>query len=84
MAALIQTYAPNLDRLIVARKHESFIDRLLPRRCMVVCMGLILAGLSLPLLMVLQFLPPTFLIGLAGFVLAVTGSAMALFFCGEI
>jgi hypothetical protein len=84
MATLTQTYSPGLDRLIVARKRESFIDRLIPRRCMIVSTGLILAGLGIPALMVLQLLPCTFLIGLAGFLLAVMGTFMVLFFCGEV
>jgi hypothetical protein len=84
MAALTQTYSPGLDRLIVARKHESFIDRLIPRRCMVVSTGLILIGLSIPFLMAFQLIPSTFMLNLAGFIIALIGSALALFLCGEI
>jgi hypothetical protein len=35
-------------------------------------------------LMLLQLLPCIFLIGLAGFLLAVTGTFLMLFFCGEV
>jgi hypothetical protein len=84
MAALTQTYATGLDRLIVARKRESFIDKLIPRRCMVVSTGLILIGLSIPFLMTFQLIPSTFLLDFVGFVLTAMGSILALYFCGEI
>jgi hypothetical protein len=66
------------------KKRDEIIERLIPRRCMVVSTGLILAGLSIPVLMMLQLLPSTLLIGLAGFLLAVMGTFLLLFFCGEV
>jgi hypothetical protein len=51
---------------------------------MVISVGLILAGLSIPVLMVIHLLPATFFLGFVGFALAATGGVMALIFCGEI
>jgi len=84
MATLTQTYRPNLKRMAFIKKRDEIIERLIPRRCMVVSTGLILAGLSIPVLMMLQLLPSTLLIGLAGFLLAVMGTFLLLFFCGEV
>jgi hypothetical protein len=84
MATLTQTYSPGLDRLIVARKRESFIDRLIPRRCMVVSTGLILFGLSIPFLMAFQLIPSMFILNLAGFIISLIGSVLWLFLYGEI
>jgi len=40
--------------------------------------------LSIPVLMVLQLLSITFLLGFVGFALVATGGVLALIFCGEI
>jgi hypothetical protein len=84
MATLTQIHKPNLVRIAFIHKCDEFIEGLIPRRCMLVSTGMILAGLGIPLLMLLQLLPVTFLFGFAGFALAVTGSVLALVFCGEI
>ena len=85
MTTLTKTYKPypmNIARTIKIR--DRFINAHLPRRCMLVSTGLILAGLSLPVLMVLDLLPVTFSLGFVGLVLVASGSVMALTFCGEI
>jgi hypothetical protein len=84
MATLTQTYKPNLARMAWVKKRDEFIEKLIPRRCMVVSVGLILAGLGIPMLMVIQWLPVTFLLGFVGFALTATGGVLALVFCGEI
>jgi hypothetical protein len=62
----------------------TFIDQSLPRRCMVISVGLLLAGLGMPILMIVHLLQPSFLLGLAGLALAASGGVLALIFCGEI
>jgi hypothetical protein len=84
MATLTQTYKPNLARMAWVKKRDEFIEQLIPRRCMVVSMGLILAGWSIPMLMALQLLPVTFLLAFVGFALTATGGVLTLVFCGEI
>jgi len=51
---------------------------------MVVSVGMILAGMGMVFLMVLELLPVTLLLALAGFALTAAGGVMALIFCGEI
>jgi hypothetical protein len=84
MAALTQTYTPVLTHIAFLEKRDKFIEKLIPRRCMVVSVGLILAGMSIPMLMVVQLIPINFILGFAGFALVEAGSVMALFFYGEI
>jgi hypothetical protein len=66
------------------RKRAGFIARHTPRPCMIVFIGSILAGLSIPVLMLLNIVPTTFAIGLIGFMLALAGGVLTLIFCGEI
>jgi hypothetical protein len=56
----------------------------MPRRCMVVSVGMILAGLGIPALMVFKLLPVSLLLGFAGFALVAVGGVLALVYCGEI
>ena len=65
------------------KKRDEIIERLTPSLCMMVSMGLILAGLGIPTLMVLGILPVSLLLGFVGFVFAATGGMLLLFFCGE-
>ena len=83
MATYVHPYPTGLDRLVVARQHVSLLDRLIPRRCMVVSRGLILAGLSIPFLILFGALPSLFILYLAGFIIAAAGSTLAFFFCGD-
>jgi hypothetical protein len=84
MATLTHNYKPNLALIALIKKRDEFIEKLIPRRCMLVSVGLILAGFSIPVLMLLQFIPATFLLGFVGFALAATGGVLALTLCGEI
>lgn len=85
MATLTHTYHPPYPlRLVIAKKVDQAIDVLLPRRCMVVSTGLFLAGLGIPILMLIGFLPVSLLLGLLGFGMTAAGGVLALTFCGEI
>ena len=84
MATLTHAYKPTLARIASIKKRDEFIEKLIPRRCMVVSVGLIFAGMSIPLLMAVQLLPVTLFLGFVGFALVATGGVMALIFCGEI
>ena len=42
MATLTQTFRPKLFRISLIKKWDNFIEMLLPRRCMLVSVGLIL------------------------------------------
>ncbi|MCX6035298.1 MAG: hypothetical protein NTV38_10035 [Chloroflexi bacterium] len=73
MAALTQVYKPDLARIAFIKKRDEFIEKLIPRRCMVVSVGLILAGLSISMLMAVKLLQLSFLLGFVGFALIGTG-----------
>jgi hypothetical protein len=83
MAALIRTYEPKLERLAVVRKSSRPIKKLPVHRCVVIAVGLILAGMSFPALMLLGLLTASLSLAFAGFALTITGGAMALIFCGD-
>jgi hypothetical protein len=55
-----------------------------PRLCMLISVGLILGGISLPILMVLQMIPGNLLINFLGFGLVSIGSTLTLIKCGEV
>ena len=84
MATLTQVYKPKLARIVFTKKLDRFVEKLMPRRCMVVSVGLILAGLIIFVLMAVQWLPLSLMLGLVGFALVVTGGVLALVFCGEL
>ncbi len=84
MATLTQMYKPYSLRLTILKKCDEAIEKLIPRPCIVVSLGFILAGLSIPLLMAVKFLSVTFLLGFVGFILVATGGVLALISCGEI
>ena len=69
MATLTQATLPKLARIAITRKHDEFIKKLIPRPCMVLSGGLVLAGLSIPMLMAIQLLQPGIFLGFLGFVL---------------
>ena len=60
------------------------IVKLIPRRCMVISTGSVLAGLSIPLLMTVGLLPVTLFLGGVGLALAAAGGLMVFTYCGEI
>ena len=84
MATLTHSFKLRHVRVAFTEKRDRIIERLMPRRCMLVSTGLILAGLSIPVLMILDVLPITLLLGFIGFALGATGGVMALVLCGEI
>jgi hypothetical protein len=84
MATLAQDRKTRLERTANIEKRYSFIGKLIPRRCMLVSVGLILAGWSFPFLMAIHVLPVTMFLSFVGYTLASTGGVLALIFCGEI
>ncbi len=84
MAVLSRPYEFNPARIAFNKKRDVFIEKLLPRRCMVISVGLMIVGFGIPILMVLQILQPTFLLAFIGLALFAAGGVLALFFCGEI
>ena len=84
MATLTQIYKPRLVRILAANILDNLIHILKPRRCTLVSVVLILAGLCIPLLMTLELLPVTLLIGFIALTLIATGSLLLLFYCGDI
>jgi len=84
MASLTHSFKPKLAYIIFVKKRDDFIEKHMPRNCMVVSTALILVGLGIPLLMAVQLLPITWLLAFVGFAIAATGGVMALIFCGEI
>jgi hypothetical protein len=84
MATRTHTYRSKPLRVIWIKKRDEFIERITPRPCMVVSVGLILAGISIPGMMAAGILPVSLLLGFVGFILAATGGVLALVFCGEI
>jgi hypothetical protein len=68
----------------VEQKSVSLATGHKPRRCMVVSLGMVLAGLGIPLLMAVGVLPISLLLGFIGFILAGAGGLMLLIFYGEI
>jgi hypothetical protein len=84
MATLTQIYKPRLARIVVTNKLDDLINILKPRRCMLVSVVLILAGLCIPFLMALELLPVTLFIGFIALALIVTGSSLVLLNCGEL
>jgi hypothetical protein len=84
MAALIQTYKPKLERMVVVRKSPRSIKKLPVHRCVFVSVGLILAGLSIPMLMLLELLQASLTLAFVGLLLAATGGVLALIYYGEV
>jgi hypothetical protein len=85
MTTLTQTYhRPHTLQLTIAKKVDKTIEALLPRRCMVISVSLVLSGLGIPFLMVIGLLPVNLLLGFLGFALTMTGVVLALTLCGEI
>lgn len=55
-----------------------------PRLSMLISVGLILIGISLPILTVLQMIPGNLVINFLGFVLVSIGSTLTLIKCGDV
>jgi uncharacterized membrane protein len=71
-------------RFVYIKKRDALIERLMPRRCMVVSVGMILAGICIPALMAMKFLPASFLLGFGSLALIAVGGVLALVYCGEL
>lgn len=84
MTTLTQNYKPNAVRIVFIRKFDNLLERFMPRRCMVVSVGMILAGMGIPVLMVFKLLPASLFLGFAGLALIAVGGVLALVYCGEI
>ncbi len=88
MATKAITYKPRLANNAFGKaldvNFDKWISRLVPRPCMLVSMGLILAGLCIALLMLLEFIPASLLLGFVGLALIATGGVLVLVYSGEI
>lgn len=84
MAAVTQNYKPNVMRIVFTKKRDAIIERLMPRRCMVVSVGMILAGIGIPALMAFKLLPVSLVLGFVAFALVAVGGVLALVYCGEL
>jgi hypothetical protein len=84
MATLTQSYKPATARIVFARKFDNLLEGLMPRRSMVVSVGMIFAGLGIPALMVFKVLPLSMFLGFLGLALIAAGGILALVWYGEI
>jgi hypothetical protein len=84
MTTLTQAFVPNLARINFIKKRDEIIEKLIPRPCMIVSVGLIIAGLCIPFLMAIELFPVGLLSGFIGFALFMTGGILTLVYCGEI
>lgn len=84
MATLTQNFKPNATRIVFAKKRDALIERFMPRRCMVISVGMILAGMGIPLLMAFELLPVSMFLGFMCIALIAVGGILSLFYCGEL
>jgi len=84
MATITQNYKPNALRITLVHKRDDLIEKLMPRRSMVISVGMIVAGIAIPALMAFKLLPVSLLLGFAGLALAAVGGVLALVYSGEI
>lgn len=84
MAILTQQYKPTAMRIVLVRKRDALIEKLMPRRCTVVSVGLILAGLGIPALMFFELLPVSLFLCFVSLALMAVGGVLALVYCGEL
>lgn len=84
MATLTQSYKPATVRITFARRFDNLLERLMPRRRTVLPLGMILAGLGIPALMVFNILPLSMTLGFVSLALMAVGGVLALVCCGEI
>jgi cytochrome c biogenesis protein CcdA len=84
MATLAQASLPKLARIALRKKRDNFLENLAPRFCMVISTGIILAGLGIPALILIQILPASLLLCIAGLTLVAFGGTMWLTFYGDL
>ena len=84
MATLSEARYTHAFRVAVVNLFYAILGRLAFRRCIVVALALMLAGLSIPLLIAVGWLPATFPLGFLGWALVAVGGYRLLTRCGEI
>lgn len=84
MATLIYTYRTKQIRIPLIHRIGARLAGLIPRRCMVITVGLLLLGLSIPLLMAIGLIPLTLWAFFISLSLMGIGGTLALIYCGEI
>ncbi len=84
MAAIIKRQNIITIQNTYTQNRYDFRRFIYPRLCMLISVGLILVGISLPILMVLQMIPGNLLINFLGFGLVSIGSILTLIKCGEV
>jgi hypothetical protein len=84
MATLSKAGSSKARHHVVVNPASKESVRFLPRRRMVIAAALILAGLIIPLLMAIDWLPVNFPLGFLGWALAAFGGYRLLTQCGAI
>lgn len=84
MAALSKVRLTTVCRVALVNLFDRTLGRRMPRRCTAIAVGLVFAGIAIPLLMAAQLLPITLLSGFAALVLLALGGGLLLTRCGEI
>ncbi len=64
----------------ISNEFTKWIIGLIPRKCMLVSVGLTLLGISIPFLMVLAVIPVTLALGFLGLVLTSVGCVLILYY----
>jgi len=84
MAAIVKPQNPITRQNTYTQNRYDFRRFAHPRLCMLISVGLILIGISLPILMVLQVIPGNLMNNFLGFGLVSMGSILTLIKCGEV
>jgi hypothetical protein len=84
MATLTQAFTFSLERIAYNNKRDEIIERFIPRRCMVISVGVILAGMIMPMLMLIQLLSVNLILGFLCFSLVASGGVLAIIHYCEI
>lgn len=84
MAAIVKSQNLMTIQNIYTQNRYDFRRFMHPRLSMLISVGLILIGISLPILMVLQMIPASLLNNFLGFGLVSIGSILTLIKCGEV
>ena len=84
MAVITQPIKLYTLRIRFAHKLDQALEKFLPRPCMLVSAGLVLAGVSIPILMAAGYLPLSLGLCFLALVLIGSGSVAGLILCGEL
>lgn len=71
-------------RIGFVKKLDRAFEKFLPRPCMLVSASLVLAGMCIPMLMIIETLPLSLGLFFLAFILVITGSISALILHGEL